>query len=50
MAHILVIRALGIEDVVQCLLASVGCTSVTRDGWSDGMDLFMGPLLPTLVG
>jgi hypothetical protein len=49
-AHILVVRALGIEDVVQCPLASTGCTSGTRDGWSGGMDLFMGPLLPTLVG
>jgi hypothetical protein len=50
MAHILVILALGIEDVVQCLLAFMGCTSGTRDGWSGGMDLFTGPLLLTLVG
>jgi hypothetical protein len=49
-AHILVIWALGIEDDVQCLLASAGCTSGTRDGWSGGVDLFTGPLLPTLVG
>jgi hypothetical protein len=49
-AHILVIRALGIEDVVQCPLASAGCTSGTRDGWSSGVDLFTRPLLPTLVG
>jgi hypothetical protein len=49
-AHILVIRALGIEDVVQCSLASAGCTSGTRDGWSSGMDLFTRPLLPTLIG
>jgi hypothetical protein len=49
-AHILVIRALGIEDVVQCSLASVGRTSSTRDGWFDGLDLFTRPLLPTLVG
>jgi hypothetical protein len=48
--HILVIRALGIEDVVQCPLASAGCTSSTRDGWSSSMNLFMRPLLPTLVG
>ena len=49
-AHILVIRALGIEDVVQCPLASAGCTSGTRDGWSSGVNLFTRPLLPTLVG
>jgi hypothetical protein len=49
-AHILVIRALGIEDVVQCPLASAGCTSGTRDGWSSGVNLFTRPLLPMLVG
>jgi hypothetical protein len=48
--HVLVIRALGIKDVVQCLLASAGCTSSMRDGWSSSVDLFMRPLLPTLVG
>jgi hypothetical protein len=48
--HILVIRALDIEDVVQCPLASTGCTSGTRDGWPSGMDLFTRPLLPALVG
>jgi hypothetical protein len=50
MAYVLVIRALGIEDVIQCPFASTGCTSGMRDGWFDGMDLFTGPLLPTLVG
>jgi hypothetical protein len=50
MAHVLVIRALCIEDVVQCPFASTGCPSSTRDGWSGGMDLFTGPLLLALVG
>jgi hypothetical protein len=49
-AHILVIRALGVEDVVQCPLASAGYTSGTRDGWSSSVNLFTRPLLPTLVG
>jgi hypothetical protein len=49
-AHILVIRALGVEDVVQCSFASMGCPSGTRDGWSSGVHLFTRPLLPTLVG
>jgi hypothetical protein len=49
-AHILVIRALGIEDVVQCPLASAKCTSGMRDGWPSGVDLFTRPLLPALVG
>jgi hypothetical protein len=48
-AHILVIQALGIEDVVQCPLTSAGCTSDTRDGRSSGVDFFTRPLLPTLV-
>jgi hypothetical protein len=49
-AHILVIRALGIEDFVQCPIASAGCALDTRDGWSSGVDLFTRPLLPTLIG
>jgi hypothetical protein len=49
-AHVLVVRALGVEDVVQCSFASVGCPSGTRDGWFGGMDFFARPLLPTLVG
>ena len=48
--HILVVWALGVEDVIQCLFASVGCPSGTRDGWSSGMDFFARPLLPALVG
>ena len=50
MAHILMVRALGVEDVVQCSFASVRCPSGTRDGWSGGMDFVARPLLPTLVG
>jgi hypothetical protein len=48
-AHVLVVRTLGIEDVVQCLLASTGCPSDMRDGWSDDVNLVARPLLPTLV-
>jgi hypothetical protein len=50
MTHILVVWALGVEDVVQCSFASAGCPSGTRDGWSSGMDFFARPLLPALVG
>jgi hypothetical protein len=49
-AHVLVVRALGVEDVVQCMLASAKCSSGTRGGWSGGVDFFARPLLPTLVG
>jgi hypothetical protein len=48
-AHVLVIQTLGVENIVQCPLASVGCPSGTRDGWSDSVDFFVRPLLPTLV-
>jgi hypothetical protein len=48
--HIFVVRALGIEDAVQCSFASTGCPSSTRDGWSSRMDFFMRPRLPALVG
>jgi hypothetical protein len=48
-AHVLVVWALGIEDVVQCTFASAGCSLDARGGWSGGVDFFMRPLLPTFV-
>jgi hypothetical protein len=48
--HVLMVRALGIEDVVQFLFAYAGCPSGTRDGWSGGVDFVARPLLPMLVG
>jgi hypothetical protein len=48
-AHVLVVWALGVEDVIQCLFASVGHTSGSSDGWSDGVDLLTRPLLPAPV-
>jgi hypothetical protein len=50
MTHVLVVRALGVEDVVQCLFASAGCPSGMSDGWSSGMNFFARPLLSALVG
>jgi hypothetical protein len=49
-AHVLVVRALGVEDVVQCTFTSAGCPSGVRGGWSSGVDFFTRPLLPTFVG
>jgi hypothetical protein len=49
-AHVFVVRALGVEDVVQCTFASVRSSSGARGGWFSGVDLFARPLLPTLVG
>jgi hypothetical protein len=49
-AHVLVVRALSVEDVVQCTFASARCSSSARGGWSGGVDFFARPLLLTLVG
>jgi hypothetical protein len=48
--HVLVVWALGVEDVVQCSFTSAGCSSGARGGWSGGVDFFTRPLLPTFVG
>jgi hypothetical protein len=49
-AHVFVVRALGVEDAVQCTFASVRSSLGTRGGWSDGVDFFTRPLLQTSVG
>jgi hypothetical protein len=49
-AHVLVVRALGIEDVVQRAFASTRSSLGATGRWSGGVDLFVRPLLPTLVG
>jgi hypothetical protein len=48
--HVLMVWTLGVEAVVQCTFASAGCSSGARGGWSGGVDFFVRPLLPTLVG
>jgi hypothetical protein len=49
-AHVLVVRALGVEDVVQRAFASTRSSSGARGRWSGGMNFFARPLLPMLVG
>jgi hypothetical protein len=49
-AHVLVVRALGVEDVVQRAFASTRSSSGVRGGRSGGVNFFARPLLPTLVG
>jgi hypothetical protein len=49
-AHVLVVRALGIEDVVQRAFTSTRSSPGARSRWSDGVDFFVRSLLPTLVG
>jgi hypothetical protein len=49
-AHVLVVRALGIEDVVQRAFASARSPPGARGRWSDGVHFFARPLLPAFVG
>jgi hypothetical protein len=49
-AHVLVVRALGIEDVVQRAFASAGSSSGARGRWSGGVHFFVRPLLLAFVG
>jgi hypothetical protein len=49
-AHVLVVQALGVEDVIQHAFASARSSSGVRGGWSGGVDFFTRPLLPTFVG
>jgi hypothetical protein len=47
--HVLVVRALGVEDVVQCALAPARSSPGARGRWSGGMHLFSRSLLPAFV-
>ena len=49
-AHVLMVRALGVEDVVQRALASTRSSPGARGRWSGGVHFFARPLLPTFVG
>jgi hypothetical protein len=49
-AHVLVVRALGVEDVVQRAFASSRSSSGVRGSWSGGVDFFARSLLQRLSG
>ena len=49
-AHVLVVRALGVEDVVQRAFASARSSSGARGRWSSGVHFFARPLLSAFVG
>jgi hypothetical protein len=49
-AHVLVVRALGVEDVVQRAFASTRSSPGARGRWSGGVHFFARPLLPAFVG
>jgi hypothetical protein len=49
-AHVLLVRALGVEDVIQRAFASTRSSPGARSMWSSGVDFFARSLLPMLVG
>jgi hypothetical protein len=49
-AHVLVVRALGVEDVVQRAFASARSSPGARGWWSGGVYFFARSLLPAFVG
>jgi hypothetical protein len=49
-AHVLVVRALGVEDVVQRVFASARSSPGTRGRWSGDVHFFVRPLLPAFFG
>jgi hypothetical protein len=49
-AHVLVVRALGVEDVVQRAFASTRSSPGVRGRWSSGVHFFTRPILPAFVG
>jgi hypothetical protein len=48
-AHVLVIRTLGVEDLIQCSHSSVKCTAGSSGRWSGGVHILAGPFFPALV-
>jgi hypothetical protein len=47
--HVLVVRALGVEVLVQCPYSSTGCDVSSSGRWPGGVHLLAGPLLPAFV-
>jgi hypothetical protein len=48
-AHVLVVRTLGVKDFIQCLHSSVRCATGPSGRWPGGVHLLARPLLPALV-
>jgi hypothetical protein len=49
-AHVLVVWALSVEDVIQRAFASARSSPGARGRWSGGVHFLAGPLLPAFVG
>jgi hypothetical protein len=48
-AHVLVVRALGVKIFIQCLYPSAGCATGPSYRWPGSVHLLSGPLLLALV-
>jgi hypothetical protein len=48
-AHVLVVRTLGVKDFIQCLHSSTGCAVGPSGRWPSGVHLLTRPFLPVLV-
>jgi hypothetical protein len=47
--HVLVVRALGVKNLIQCPYPSAGCAAGSSGRWPGGMYLLSGPLLLVFV-
>jgi hypothetical protein len=47
-AHVLVIRTLGVEDFIQCPHSSVRCPTGSSGRWPDSVHLLTRPFFPVL--
>jgi hypothetical protein len=47
--HVLVVRALSVEDVVQCSFAPAWSSSSVKGRWSGDVEFLSRPLLPSFV-
>jgi hypothetical protein len=48
-AHVLVIRTLGVEDLIQCSHSSARCAAGPSGRWPGSVHLLAGPFFPVLV-
>jgi hypothetical protein len=47
-AHVLVVRTLGVEDLIQCPYSTAGCAVGPSGRWPGGVHLLARPFLPAL--
>jgi hypothetical protein len=48
-SHVLMVWALGVEDLIQCPYPSAGCAAGSSCRWSDGVHFLPGTLLLAFV-